>query len=161
MSHNLYTECCNRPADCCCACFCPCIVFGDIFEIFDQKKKVTGFENCSLVSAKPRGCLLSVCPAITEAVLGGFSASSFGGVFYGLETFFHCYIRGQIRSEFKQTLVGCCPCCGNVCDDLCTAAFCYSCALVQEKATIQEQTTASERLFNVYFDNSMFDDTSP
>jgi Cys-rich protein (TIGR01571 family) len=137
---GICAQCCD--SKCLCACVLPCAVISDNVRIMGDN----GFSDIPVVdffftdpkdTRSKSGCacllyslgilsggLLSTCPCQLYYcnLLGCFSV------------YFHSRIRQTIRNAYGIPHEGC----GDGCSDFCCALFCYSCAMAQEHATLEE-----------------------
>jgi Cys-rich protein (TIGR01571 family) len=139
-------HCCE--CDCLFACVLPCVVIGEnvqrmeingINEIpvvnffITDNKNTSGKGGCACILYSLgilSGGLLNTCPCelYYSNILGCFSV------------YLHSRIRSAIRKKYKIEH----DCCGDKCSDFCCALFCYSCAMAQEKATLDKMNTQQQ-----------------
>jgi len=119
---------CERPGVCLLACVCPFLVFGEIYDGFNDditpKKKTIG-ARCNLAACGY--CLLDY-PFLNVCAL--FCTYAMGISVPWLPSLSFCIhhgIRTQIRQKDPQN-----PIRGSSCDDICITCLVPCCALIQE-----------------------------
>lgn len=112
---------------CCCACFVPCFVFGENYQLLkDKRPKASTFMDGGLWDILGTPHHKAMCLHGLLFVFG----------FECLSMLLQCHVRGKIReaSGLQESCL----------NDLCATYCCYSCALVQERRQLERLSLNSD-----------------
>ena len=142
-------EFCDRPCECCVALFFPCVAIGMNVETMDnQKIELHRALNCCRIQGLSNpvkvGTLYGAGVAAQLVGNGFVSAAPCSSLLTLMQcgsVAIHASIRNTIRNKY-QIPIACQHCCCDECEDFCTVLFCTSCALIQERKTLERHAVS-------------------
>ncbi len=149
-SSGICNKCCQDK--CLWACVCPCVIFGENIKMMEQwEVPMKEMDMISCYGAFPKsscGFWIYAIGCFSSLINAGVNTNSclaFVNVLEILPVILHTRLRTSLREKY-DIKPDCCCCgeCGGMCEDLCCATFCYSCALTQENFELKEKKRISD-----------------
>lgn len=139
MEFRNICDCCENCDVCCVACVCPCLIFGDNYQLLKDSSD-SRINTCVDHVPCPNPCCKAVSLYLCPMIVGGLSSAYLSDMgFVSLfSSILQCYMRGKVRefAGYNQ----------NKCEDCCVSFLCYSCALAQEQEVICKNQSSLENI---------------